>query len=199
MKRWLFVYVWALTTLVFTARLLVEAEEAGDRQPQQAAATSGTVVVNGCTVTAEIIPATNGIEVAFSANNPFEDNRTVELFYAVQCMDSQSPYARMMVMPQVRQTGTLALAPTAGATARQTILVKRWDGLVPAKDPTAWWAVVVSQNEIRGPVVGGAAAPVVAQGTSALDGGYAVLAALSVPAVDIVLKNAIAASSETGK
>ena len=179
MKRGtVFVWAWAITAAAFTANLIVGANERNKAEEQEAAASSGAVMVDGCRIGANLALVEDGMRVVMAASNPTDRDVTVNLNYMAQSMPQTSPMSRMMPAPQTRKTGTCTLALAAGETAEKIIVVAQKTEQDDLSQPGTW-TFVVSRDEIKGPV-SGAGSPAVAGDVPVLEEGAAVLATLQV-------------------
>lgn len=181
-----FIIAAAATTCLSLAGHHVGAKNGGPAG-RGSAATSGTAVIHGCEVMAELIRKHDGIYAMLSASNVTEQAREVEFHYVATCMPGASMAMRMI--PQAREVkrGKCTFSIAADRSDSAEILIqqqpqrreepRKKSALQRAPDT---WTLLVSPSPIPGASGAGALVPTpVAR--AELDKGQMVVAMLRGP------------------
>ena len=187
--RWFFLSMAVMFSAVYVGPF-ADAEADG-RPARELAPSSGSVLVDGCTLTGRLVQDRDKVYAVLTAANPGAEPATVDVRFAAFLTPAGSPMMRMMPMPtQVAQGRATITVPPDSAVDR--VLQIQEGVALPAPDapPTDeelffggrdTWGLLVSRSEIPEAAGWGAVAPSIAAETFVLGDAQIVLAHTTAP------------------
>ncbi len=183
-------FIAAMAAVVFVGYAgLFSTADADGVSDRPLAPPSGEVLVDGATLTGQLVQVDGRTEVVFTARNPTDDKIEMKFQYAAYYTAPAAMFSRMGAMPMQVAGQEVLLVADAGETVQKRVRLEVPEGAgkqkVPEDHSPESWSLLVARSALAQDAIWGAEPPAPSEGAVDLQDRQVILARSSIASPDL--------------